>query len=125
MSQAQCFLIGLIAAIVIATACSDGPTTPATDNPVTGIITATIVDPHDGTLVFLVEENPEEPDEGQKIFFNISAETEIVVRLRSDLLVPGSIADLAIGRTVRAWKGPIVTLSYPGGTWAPRIEVIR
>ena len=93
------------------------------DNPVEGIITAIVLD--EGRPIFLVEEQPDESDEGQKIFFDLSEETEIFIHLASDLLVPGTIADLTVGTRVRAWKGSIVTLSYPGGTTAPRIEVIR
>jgi hypothetical protein len=94
-------------------------------NPVDGIITAIVIDDFDGSPVFLVEEQPNEPDEGQKMFFKLSQDTEIFISLRSGLLVAGTVADLAVGTRVRAWKGPIVTLSYPGGTTAPRIEVIR
>jgi hypothetical protein len=128
----------MIAATALAIGCNDGPTTPEDCrgvligdvnsercNPVDGIITAIVIDDFDGSPVFLVEERPNEPDKGQKILFNLSEQTEIFIELPSGLLVPGTIADLAVGARVRAWKGPIVTLSYPGGTTAPRIEVIR
>jgi hypothetical protein len=117
--------IPIVIALILASSCDDSPTSPSVDNPVSGTITAIVVDPYDGNPSFLVEELPEESDQGQKIFFHVSAETEIAIRLRSDLLVPGSITDLVIGASVRAWKGPVETLSYPGGTWAPRMEVIR
>ena len=117
--------ISVIAATAFAVGCDDGPTTPGTDDPLDGMITAIVVDDFDGSSVFLVEEQPDESDEGQKIFFHLSEHTEISISLRSGLSVPGTVADLTVGARVRAWKGPIVTLSYPGGTTAPRIEVIR
>lgn len=125
MKRSRFILVGLLLFGVAALACDNGPTAPGTDNPVTGIVTAIAAGPTHGTPVFLVEERPDEPDDGQKVFFHVSDQTEILIRLEADLLVPGSTADLSIGTTVRAWKGPIETSSYPSGTWAPRIEVIR
>ena len=117
------FGLGTVAAIALLVSCDDGPTGPQLDDPVDGIITAIVID--EGNPVFLVEEKPSESNEGQKLFFHIAAETEILIRLRSGLSVPGVIEDLTLGTRVRAWKGEIVTLSYPGATTAPRIEIVR
>jgi hypothetical protein len=130
--------VSAIAVALLCIGCNEGPTTPfdcrqvlirdansERCDPVAGIITAIVIDEPDAVPVFLVEEQPNEPDRGQKMFFSLSQQTEILIELRSGLLVPGTVADLAVGTRVRAWKGPIVTLSYPGGTTAPRIEVIR
>lgn len=140
MKKLRKVIVCVIAVTPLAGGCNDGPTSPGnTDcrgvligdvnsercDPVNGIITAIVIDDFDASPVFLVEEKPNEPDEGQKMFFSLSQQTEIVIELRSGLLVPGTIEDLAVGTRVRAWKGPIVTLSYPGGTTAPRIEVVR
>lgn len=140
MNGARRMAVGVIAATASAISCNDGPTTPENAdcrgvligdvnsercNPVDGIITAIVIDDFDGSPVFLVEEQPNEPDQGQKYFFNLSQDTEIFISLRSGLLEAGTVADLAVGTRVRAWKGPIVFLSYPAGTTTPRIEVIR
>lgn len=125
MNGALRMAVGVIAATGFALGCDDGPTTPGTDDPVDGMITAIVIDDFDGDPIFLVEEQPDKADEGQKMLFHLSEETEIVVILPSGPEVLGGVADLVVGTRVRAWKGPIITDSYPGGTTAPRIEVIR
>lgn len=140
MKKLRQVTVRVIAVTALASGCNDGPTTPENIDcrgvligdvnsercdPVDGIITAIVINDFDGSPVFLVEEQPNEPDEGQKMFFHLSEEAEILIYLPSDLIVPGTVSDLTVGTRVRAWKGTIVTLSYPGATTTSRIEVVR
>lgn len=119
-------VIALAVSILVFAACGDGPTIPRSDQgQVTGFITRLAIEPHDGHPVVLVEEKPGRAEVGQKLFFHLSTETEIFVRLGGDELARGSAADLTVGRLVRAYKGPIITDSYPGATSAPRIDILR
>jgi hypothetical protein len=59
------------------------------------------------------------------IVFAIDAETNIQIRTAEGELRRGTLKDLAIGRTVRAWSTGIILESCPGQTGAAAVEVLE
>lgn len=59
------------------------------------------------------------------IVFAVDEETRIQVRTAEGGLRRGTLEDLAIGRTVRAWSTGIVLESCPGQTGAAAVEVLE
>ena len=71
--------------------------------------------------ILVVEQTSPNPD---AILFSTDARTRVVVRAPDGSRQEGTLADVAIGATVRAWTRGVMLTSYPGQAAAEAFEVL-
>jgi Protein of unknown function (DUF3221) len=106
--------VSWLTAAVTIVGCS-GPTLPSWPPDIVGVVQA--VQPR----ILVVEQVSTNPD---AILFSTDAHTTVIVRAPDGAATRGSVADIAIGSTVRAWsEGPVLD-SYPAQAYGQAFEIL-